>query len=255
MMPILNLGPLAIQTPGIIILLGIYIVFIVIEKYSPKFNLPANDISNIIFWTLIAAILFARLAYIIQFPASFLKTPSAILSLNLSLFDPVSGLVFSTILMVIFIRKKKLPLFSVLDNFSPGLSIFFSFYFISLFASGDYYGFPTSLPWGIPLWGTIRHPLQLYYLAGSLIINFIIFRLLKKEKAPGYLFFNFVSLQSIEFIILDFFRGDNKLLLGSLHLTQVIALSFLILSIVFLFQLVKKYENRTDINVRFESSD
>lgn len=240
MFPIINLGPLAIQTPGIIILIGIYIVFLVIEKYSPKYNLQPNEISNILFWTLVSAILFARLAFIVQFPASFLKTPSAIISLNLSLFDPISGLVFASLFLFVLIRKKKLPILSVLDNFSLGLSIFFSFCFCSLFASGDYYGYPTSLPWGIPLWGTIRHPLQLYYLFGSLIINFIIFRLLKKETIPGYIFFMFITFQSIEFIFLDFFRGDNNMLLGSVHLLQLIALSFLILSTGFFFRSSRK---------------
>ena len=138
--------------------------------------------------------------------------------------------------LLVIVRKKRLPILSVLDNFTPGISIFFSFYFLSLFASGEYYGFPTNLPWGIPLWGTNRHPLQLYYLFASLIINLIIFRLLKNETKPGYIFFLFIALQSIEFIILDFFRGDNNMLLGNIHLLQLIALSFLVLSTGFFFR-------------------
>ena len=249
MFPIINLGPLAVQTPGIIILVGIYIVFLIVDKYSPKYNLQPNEISNILFWTLISAIIFARLAYIFQFPESFLRTPSAIISLNLSLFDPVSGIIFAVLFLLIIVRKKKLPILSVLDNFTLGLAIFFSFYFFSLFASGDYYGFPTSLPWGIPLWGTIRHPLQLYYLFGSLFINLIIFRLLNKETKPGYIFFLFIALQSIEFIFLDFFRGDNNMLLGSFHLLQLIALSFFILSTGFFFRSSRKsFESITGDN-------
>jgi len=46
MFPIFNLGPLAIQAPGLIILVGIYISFLVIEKQPKIFKGSANDLSN-----------------------------------------------------------------------------------------------------------------------------------------------------------------------------------------------------------------
>lgn len=239
MFPIFNVGPLAIQAPGIIILIGIYLSFLAIDKYSRKFGLLPETLSNILFWTLISAVIFARLAYALQYPAIFLKNPLALISINLTLFDPISGLIFAVLFLFIRIRKKRLDVLSVLDNLTPGLSLFLTFFFISLIASGKYYGIATNLPWGIFLWGTIRHPLQIYFLIGSILINFMVIQLLRHEIEKGKIFFIFISLQSIEFIFLDYFRGDGDFQIGNLHLIQILALGFLFLSIVFLNRISK----------------
>jgi prolipoprotein diacylglyceryltransferase len=243
MFPIINIGPLAIQAPGLIILMGIYLSFMALEKYSAKFNLSSEIISNIVFTSLISAVIFARIAYVFQYPTIFVKNPLTILSINLSFFDPLSGLVFALLFLFIRIRKKELDVLSVLDNLTPGLSIFLTFCFFSLIASGKYYGFGTDLPWGIFLWGTIRHPLQLYFLIGSLLVNFIVWQLLKNKIAEGKTFFMFLSIQSVEFIFLDYFRGDGNFQLGNLHLMQLFALGFLFLSIFFL-KLISRKELR-----------
>ena len=240
MFPIINIGPLAIQAPGIIILIGIYLSFLTIEKFSGKFSLSAETLSNIIFTSLLAAIIFARLAYVAQYPNIFIKNPATIFSINLSLFDPLSGVIFAILFLFIRIRKKELNVLSVLDNVTPGLSIFLTFYFFSLIASGKYYGIGTNLPWGVYLWGTNRHPLQIYFLVGSLILNFFVFQLLKHEIGAGKTFFIFLSLQSLEFIFLDYFRGDVNLQLGNLHVVQFFALVLLFLSIFFLNLLSRK---------------
>ena len=75
MFPILNIGPLAIQTPGLVIIVGIYVSVLLVEKQSKRYSLNVSDVSNLIFLYLISTIIIGRLSYVFQFPSIFFENP------------------------------------------------------------------------------------------------------------------------------------------------------------------------------------
>ncbi|OJX47036.1 MAG: hypothetical protein BGO78_16245 [Chloroflexi bacterium 44-23] len=234
MLPILNIGPLAIQAPGLIILIGIWLALTLIEKNSVKFNVDSNVLSNLILWFLLSIVLFARIGYVAKYFSVFVERPLSILSPNLALFDPLSGLILGSVFFLVLIQRKKLHFRDVLNALTPGLSIFAIFYFLSLLASGQYYGLPSSLPWAIPLWGIERHPLQLYYVLLLIILSAWIFWLVEKEKKISFLFLEFVRWFSVILIFLDFFRGDGAMQIGSIHILQIVGFLLLLSSFILL---------------------
>ncbi len=231
MFPIVNIGPLAIQTPGLLIIIGIYISILVVEKQAKRYSLNANDVSNLIFLYLISTIVIGRLSYVFQFPSIFLENPLSILSISPSLFDFPSGLILALLVALIFIQKKKLPLLQILDSISLPLLIFLIFLFLALFASGSFYGKPSTLAWSIPLWGTSRHPLPIYYIIGLLPVIAINIYLSKKNLIPSQLFFRTVFYVAILVVFLDYFNGNPNNLISEVNFLQVIAWLMMVLLI------------------------
>lgn len=232
MLPVINIGPLAVQTPGLILILGIWFSLLILEKLSHKFDMDANTLSNLSFWFLISMVIFARIGYIAQYPSIFLERPLSMLSPNPGMFDVSSGLIFASIVFFIFVKQKKLDPLHVLNAFTPSLAFFLLFYFVSFFASGNYYGSATNVPWSIFLWGTKRHPLQLYYVLGLLIIGTLAYsRINNKDKQ--LIFIKFMRDFSILVIFLDYFRGDNEMIIFNIHILQMIAFLVLIAVIVY----------------------
>jgi prolipoprotein diacylglyceryltransferase len=223
MFPILNIGPLAIQTPGLLIIIGIYISILVVEKQSKRYSLNANDVSNLIFLYLISTIIIGRLSYVFQYPSLFFENPGSIFSISPSLFDFTSGLILALLVALIFIQRKKLPLREILDSISLPLLILLIFLFLALFASGNFYGKPSSLAWSIPLWGTTRHPLQIYYIIGLIPVIAFNIHLSKKRLPPGQLFLKSVFNLAILVVFLDFFNGNPNNLISNVNFLQIIA--------------------------------
>jgi len=230
MLPVLNIGPIAIQTSGLIVMIGIWFSIAIIEKYSRIFIFDERNFLKILNLSLVSILIFARISYIIQYPNDFLSTPLSIISLNKALFDFNSGIIFSSILFRVLIFKYDFKIVSALNALTPGISLFLIFYSLSLFANGDYFGIPSSIPWGIGLWGIYRHPLQLYFMVGtSVIFIFIIWQI--SRNITNDLFLKFLIFISSLVIFLEYFRGDRTFQLHNIHILQVLAFITLIISL------------------------
>ena len=247
MFPILNIGPLAIQSSGLIIIIGIWFSMNIIEKYSYLFIHPDRNFSKILSWSMVSILVFARLSYIIQFPNDFFRSPLSIISPNISLFDFASGIVMATILFVVLNYRSNIKFSAALGAITPGLSVFLIFYSLSLLAVGNYFGLPTSMPWGIELWGVVRHPLQIYLMAGASLILIFVMRQIKLNRINN-LFINFVICLSSLVIFLDYYRGDGLFQIANVHLFQVVAFLFLIISLFKLHFHPKRFVVANDEN-------
>jgi len=223
MFPVLNIGPLAIQTPGLLIIIGIYIAILVVEKQSIRYLLKSNDVSNLIFIYLLSTIIIGRLSYLIQYPSIFLENPLSIFSISPSFIDFPSGLVLSLLVALVFIQKKKFPFLKILDAISLPLLIFLVFFFFSLLASGDFYGKPSALPWAIYLWGTTRHPLQIYYILGLILFIGINIYYSRQNLVPGGLISQSAFNLSILVVFLDYFNGNPNNIILKINVLQIIA--------------------------------
>ena len=67
MYPILQIGPLAIQLPGLLLLVGLWIGTQIAERETARYKLDPGLISNMIFIALAAGIVGARLGYALKY--------------------------------------------------------------------------------------------------------------------------------------------------------------------------------------------
>ncbi|PID59104.1 hypothetical protein CSB45_01475 [candidate division KSB3 bacterium] len=130
----------------------------------------------------------------------------------------------------------KLPLLRLADAFAPGLALAMFFMRLGCLLNGCDYGMSTSVPWGVWLHGTFRHPIQLY--EGVLSVLCIVPLVLTGNRSvlkPGQPFLLYLLLSSLLRFGVDFYRDEAGSAPGSLLTTQWISGSLFLASGVILF--------------------
>jgi len=236
MLPILQIGPLAIQTPGLILLLGLWLAVSLSERAASHSGLNPNQLYNLVLLGLLGGVVGARLGYVLRYPEAFAASPASILSPNPGLLDTWSGLAGALLLGLIYGQRKGLRLLPTLDTLTPGLAVLGVSLGFSHLASGEAFGSPTSLPWGIELWGAARHPVQGYEILTAALILLLLWPKGKiahrlRVLAPGLNFWAFSALSALSRLIVEAWRGDSEIIFGSLRQAQIAAWLVLALSL------------------------
>jgi phosphatidylglycerol---prolipoprotein diacylglyceryl transferase len=225
MLPILQVGPLALQTPGLVLLLGVWIGLWLAERYASRRGQDASSLYNLVLAGIIFGLAGGRLFYVFSYPEAFLASPRSIISINPGLFDMWGGLLSGLLAALVYGGRKKLPFWSTLDALTPGLAVFAVALHLANLASGNGFGSPTQLPWAIELWGAQRHPTQVYESLAAAMILVYLLSLLRSSTpwTEGTFFLVFVALSAGACLFLEAFRGDSVLIAGGLRSAQVMA--------------------------------
>jgi prolipoprotein diacylglyceryltransferase len=230
MFPYLRIGPFLVQMPLLSLLVGFWIVLWLTEREAKMLKLSPAAPVNLIFYSLLAGVIGARLGYALEFPNLYLSNPLSLLALTPSTLSPSAGFGVGLITAVIFLQRNHLPLRPILDSLAPGLALFMVFVGVAHILSGDAFGGPTRYPWAIQLWNEFRHPSQFYETFLAMFIFFVIRERFPKPEGGGMNFLLTVALSSASRIVLEAFRGDSVFLPGGLRQAQVIGLLVLALS-------------------------
>ena len=164
MFPVLDLGPFAIQSAGLFLLLSLWIGIWLTGKFAQALGANEDGIENGILYALLAGLIGSRLGFLLQNPNIFLDRPASLLSLSPTMLDPAFGVLVGLLVLVIIYQKQNLPLWPTLDSLTPLLILLFAGVQLANLAKGNAYGLPTTLPWGVVLWNESRHPVQIYTL-------------------------------------------------------------------------------------------
>jgi prolipoprotein diacylglyceryl transferase len=228
MFPILNLGGLAIQTPGLFLLAGIWLGINLIERQARHMNLDGERINNLLFLAFVAGLLGARLAYALRYLQAYLQDPLGLFSLNPSALAPFEGLLIACLAALIYGQRRRLQLWPTLDALTPGLALFAIFLGLAHFASGDAFGAPGQVPWTIELWGAQRHPSQIYEILAAALILILIWRGRSLKAPAGTLFLGWLGLSAAARLFLEAFRGDSLIVFETLRAAQLVSLGLLL---------------------------
>ncbi len=174
MFPILQVGPIAVQTPGLIIMLGLWLGLLLSEKFCSRRGFPQTHLYNLIFTGLIVGVIGGRLLYFLRFPDAFLRSPLSIFSINPGLFLLEDGIFLGLIAMWVYGHRKHLKFWETLDVLTPFLVVQAIAIGFAHIASGAAFGLETGLPWGIQLWGALRHPTQIIETISAIAILFLL---------------------------------------------------------------------------------
>jgi prolipoprotein diacylglyceryl transferase len=232
MFPILQIGPLAIQFPGLLLLAGVWVATLVIERSAPRNNLSSSVVNNMIFYALIAGVLGARLGYVLQYLEAYVADPLSVFALNPSTLSFPEGLITGVIVAVIYGQRNDLPLWPTLDALTPGLAIFRLVLGLAHLSSGDAFGAPANVPWALELWGAERHPSQVYEVFGAGLVLLAVFRMRVHEMAAGFSALYFIALSAGMRLFLEAFRGDSVLIFAGIRQAQLLSLLVLLAALI-----------------------
>jgi phosphatidylglycerol:prolipoprotein diacylglycerol transferase len=250
MFPILSIGPLSLPLPPLALILGFWLGSLLSEKMAQRFGIRSNKMDNLLWLSLFAGILGARLSYIARNPWAFRNNFASLISVNPYLLDPVGGLMIAITVLFLLITRYKLDYWKYLDYLTPFFVVILAALHFSFFASGRFFGVPTTWPLAIYLWGAYRHPVQLYMLCGNLINLLILLVLYKKTlSSPGKLFLLFSCISTGMYLFFSGFQENEILLISGIRLNQVVFWLLFGFSLV----LLVKYSKLPQMEITHES--
>jgi phosphatidylglycerol:prolipoprotein diacylglycerol transferase len=233
-------------------LLGIYLA----RGRAPGRGLQPHQVVDLSVYILIAAIVGARLFYIVVHPEQFRDNPLDAINVvkGIAGLTMYGGLIFATIVSLWYMHRKKIAAWRMADVMAPSLALGLGLTRIGCFLNGCCHGGPTDLPWGcvfpannssvagyyFP--GQAIHPTQLYESLFGFTLFGLFLLLDRKRKFDGFLFWFFVLLYSTFRFMIDFIRFyESEMIVNqaahSFSWTQIISLALFLISISMLVKL------------------
>lgn len=237
MFPILKLGRFSIQTPGLFLILGLWIGLIQAESYAKRENENTSALVNLSSIAIICGIIGGRLVYGIENFSDFIKDPLAIISLTPHMFDYKMGILIALFAGFIYANRAGLAFWRTLDLFTPAFALFSIAIGAAHLASGDAFGVAAHLPWSIFLYNDWRHPVQLYEIIAAVGIALLVWPRSNQAKLPsGVQFLVFMVLTTSAQILLETFRSTGTFTIGGLRTLQVASWFALAASLGYLYR-------------------
>lgn len=244
MLPILNIGPLAIQTPGVALFISLWLGLSLAEKHSSSHSLDPNHVYNLVAVALVAGIAGARLVYALRYPTAFIESPVSLISLNPSLLDLPGGAFTAIICSLVYAQRRNLAFWPTLDALTPLAVVLTIGLGVSHLASGSHFGIETNLPWAIELFGANRHPTQVYEILGALLILIYFWPGSKRTifHHTGEYFLRFIACYAALRLLIEAFRADSALFAVGIRLDQILAMLVLVTCVLLLGRLPERAE-------------
>ncbi|MDQ7029744.1 MAG: prolipoprotein diacylglyceryl transferase [Ardenticatenia bacterium] len=221
MIPVLTVGGVAVQTRGLVMLLAFWLAFQAIDRAARRVDLAPDDFWNAGLVAFLAGMLGARLGYVVQFWPIYRAAPATALALNVrDMYWPV-GVFMGVLVLAGWLYRAGVPLRRAADVLIIGLAVAWAMAGLGALLSGDAYGIPTAMPWGVELWGARRHPVQLYELVAGLGVAAWLWRQLGRRPFDGWLALVGIGLMAAARLVVEAFRATSALVAGEYRLRQI----------------------------------
>ncbi|MCK5106849.1 MAG: prolipoprotein diacylglyceryl transferase [Elusimicrobiales bacterium] len=250
-----KIGDFSIPTYGILVAAGYLISAFYIYKRNRPLNISREQISDMILFAIIAALLGGKLFYVIIFwddygLTFFQKAINALKDFRYG-FVFYGGLITSTIFLYFYLKKKKINFLAFADIAAPGIVLGHAIGRIGCFFAGCCHGKPTDFICAVTfnnpeslvspaLIGVPVHPTQLYSSAANFIIfialHFMLKASLKHNWKKGLIAASYLLTYSIARFAIEIFRGDARgNFIFAMSPSQIISLSGALIALLFFY--------------------
>ena len=256
MYPILfEIGGFPVYTYGVLLaaayLLGLQFALV----RARARGLDANRVMDLGIWIIVSALVGAKLLLLIVDFETFRNNPAELITLMRSGGVFYGGLIAAVAVALWYLRKHKLPMWSVTDAFAPGIALGHVIGRLGCLFAGCCYGRPTDVPWaitftseyaranvGTPL-NIALHPTQLYEAGAELIILVLLLVFERRGRSfPGRTFWGYMLMYGVTRFIIEFYRGDARGAVGDFSTSQFVSLVLVPLSIAMLIILSRRFK-------------
>lgn len=258
---ILKLGNIHIYSYGLMLFISFLVGIWLVERRAKRFGVPAQQITDLALWILVAVVVGSRLFYVAFHWDEFKDDLIGIIAFwrgGLAGLMFYGGFLGGIIAGLAYVRAKRMPLLKMMDAIAPAIVLGEGFTRIGCFLNGCCFGKPTSCPTGMVFpadspAGYIFHsqhihPTQLYSSLAGFVLFGIALLLERRRLKDGVLFAVILVLYSVFRVGIDFVRYyENS---SNFWGNQVVALGLtavgVVLLIVFLHRNVPRAEKRAN---------
>ena len=221
-----QVGPLSVHWYGIMYLVGFFVgQYLGIWRASRDLwrNFSPEEVKDLLFYAVVGIILGGRVGYVVFYHFDlFLQDPMYLFRITEGGMSFHGGFLGVMVAVIIFARHKQKSIFAVGDFIAPLVPPGLFFGRFGNFINGELWGRPTEMSWGMvfPQAGdtVLRHPSQLYQMAGEGLMLFILLWWFSTKPRPRIaVTAMFMLLYGILRTAAEFFRQPDA------HLSHLLA--------------------------------
>jgi phosphatidylglycerol:prolipoprotein diacylglycerol transferase len=226
MYPLLELGPLRLSSGGLVLILAVFMGNWLAGNVAMQRGgaALAAQVEGCFYPILIGAVVGARLWYGLFNLDLFGRQPSQFWALSFGNWAWPGAMLGGTLIGWWWCRWRSLPTVAIADSIALALPFATALGYGGMLLSGEVFGLPTILPWGIELFGAIRHPTQLYFALAALGSGIALWRLARHPRPPGSSVAAYAVLHGFMLIVIEAWRADSLVLPGGIRVAQVFGL-------------------------------
>ena len=236
MYPLVRLGPFNLSSGGLLLVLALILSSLLVEHAARRRggDTLAEQASSVFLPTVAAAAVGGRLWYGLLNWDLYGPAPHLFLALRIADFAWPGALLGGLLTAWLWCRWRRFNTVGLADAATLALLPTQALASVGLLLSGEAFGVPATLPWAVPLFGTTRHPTQLYLALAALLGYVALHWLDRRSLAPGTLFVAYLSVQGLTFLLLEPLRADSLLLPYGIRAAQLVGLGFIAVALFWL---------------------
>lgn len=245
------LGGQAITSFGLMMFLSFLTAGVIVKSELSRLGLDEEKAWDLLFMAVVGGIVGAKLYYVfLNFDRLQVEGLSFIFNRGGMVW--YGGFMLAAVLVAWEAKRSNLHIPTIADVTAPALALGYAVGRMGCFLVGDDYGRPTdswvgiAFPNGAPpttveslrgfgiepdpslieKYGNVLpvHPTQLYEVAMSTVIFFILWSVRKKPRAAGWLFMAWLAMAGVERFVVEIFRAKDDRFFGVLTLAQLISI-------------------------------
>lgn len=214
MFQVFQFGPFFVWSRLVCILLGLWLSIEFFLRLAESANLSLQHFKEHGVWYVLAFVLGGRIIAVLNEYQVYFPDPLRMLILWDGAFSFLGGAIGIGIVIYLATRGHRSIFLQWLDALLPATTLGLVFFWIGAFLSGDAYGKPTEVLWGVTYdamnvrYAIPIHPVQIYYALFYFILTFLLLVVRKKSKRVGAETLFGIVTASVGTFILEYFRGD-----------------------------------------------
>jgi prolipoprotein diacylglyceryl transferase len=231
MYPIILIGPAALPTYPLLMLVALWAGMWLAARRAQQLGLDGDHVYNAGLYGFLAGIVGARLYFVLSHWENYAADLTQIYSLSRSALSVGEGFLAASVVVFIYLLRKRVPLGTFFDAAAPGIALAIIIGNIGAFLGGVALGAVTDLPWAVEMAGIARHPVQLYDAGAGLVILAILYFIRNYRPWPGFQFWLFVVLYGAARLFFEIFRARPYLIGNNFLGIQVMALAAIVVAL------------------------
>lgn len=257
-----SLGPIEVRWYGILIVFGIVLAFIVVQKEMMKRGMHPDFLTDLLIWAVPISIISARIYYVIFSWDYYKENPGQIIQVWEGGIAIHGALIGAFITTYIYTKRRGVSFWKTADIAVVGLLIGQIIGRWGNFMNQEAHGDPVSEKFLeatiIPDWimnqmtieGVTYHPTFLYESLWNILGLIIIILLRRLNLKRGEMFLFYLVWYSTGRFFIEGMRTDSLYVVGELRAAQLVSVMAIVAAVVIF--IARRYVRKVDVNYRDE---